>query len=685
MNALGLALIEAAARVTALGLAAWLLVNLLGRRKPAGTPPVLAFLVGGAALTVLAFFPLPGWWRWESLAPSSEAGTGPPKERTLSGAANSEIQSASDASGAVLPLAWWRAVQTSVASSLPREEGVAWPGLVAWAFLAGMGVGLGRLGLGLWAVLRCRRQGRVIREPGLVRVLGEVCRAVGYEGAVEVRECADLGGPATVGWWRPVLLLPAGWRAWGEAELRAVLAHEAAHVRRRDYLAWLAARVSVAVQFYHPLVHWAARRLHLEQELAADALAARAAGGREVYLRALAALALRREGGPVPWPARALFSTHGTLLRRIAMLRAKDRVARPVSGRLRVMAAGLLLALAAGTSAVRGRADDAGARVPDGEKAPRVPFDLTYLPADATGVVAVRPAELLGSPEMKAYADPLNGQLEQVFRSLGIKAGLGFRVGQVEQIVSPLVFSRIRDDQGGEECRTLALGLGMIRMKEKFDWAGYLRERVPFREEVRTEDGTYYKAPKVSPPLPFLFGVWFIPDERTVVFTDNEHVRALLARKPGHRPKAAWGEDWHLVERDLVAVGVKMDWVGELRAKEASDPVVAPLMRHGRYYVGGGAFRRSWVFQVRAGCTTEEGAAKVQDAWKELLRRGLANMKEAKLPKPTEEMRAAQRSFQALLESTQVKREGTRVRLHGQVPGGLAELANFLLHAERRE
>ena len=53
-----------------------------------------------------------------------------------------------------------------------------------------------------------------------------------------------------------------------------MLAHELAHVRRTDYLAGLLARLGVALHFYHPLVYWLAARLHLQQELAADALAA---------------------------------------------------------------------------------------------------------------------------------------------------------------------------------------------------------------------------------------------------------------------------------------------------------------------------------------------------------------------------------------------------------------------------
>ena len=55
-----------------------------------------------------------------------------------------------------------------------------------------------------------------------------------------------------------------------------MLAHELAHVVRGDFLTGLIAQFSVALHFYHPLAHWLAKRLRLEQELAADAWGAAA-------------------------------------------------------------------------------------------------------------------------------------------------------------------------------------------------------------------------------------------------------------------------------------------------------------------------------------------------------------------------------------------------------------------------
>jgi hypothetical protein len=57
----------------------------------------------------------------------------------------------------------------------------------------------------------------------------------------------------------------------------------------------LVARLAFALHLYHPLERWLAARLVAQQELAADALGARFAGGRGVYLAALLRMALRQD------------------------------------------------------------------------------------------------------------------------------------------------------------------------------------------------------------------------------------------------------------------------------------------------------------------------------------------------------------------------------------------------------
>lgn len=86
-----------------------------------------------------------------------------------------------------------------------------------------------------------------------------------------VRVTTEPSEPGIVGIFRPVLLLPAGLEdRLTPEQLRAVLAHESCHLRRRDNLT-AALHMLVEVLFwFHPLVWWIGARLIDERERACD-------------------------------------------------------------------------------------------------------------------------------------------------------------------------------------------------------------------------------------------------------------------------------------------------------------------------------------------------------------------------------------------------------------------------------
>ena len=105
------------------------------------------------------------------------------------------------------------------------------------------------------------------------------------------RESGSIAVPLTVGWFRPVILLPMDWREWDRAKLDAVLAHEGAHARRHDGLIGAVAAVNQCVFWFHPLAWWLERRLALLAELACDEACVAATGDREEYARLLVEMA----------------------------------------------------------------------------------------------------------------------------------------------------------------------------------------------------------------------------------------------------------------------------------------------------------------------------------------------------------------------------------------------------------
>ena len=88
---------------------------------------------------------------------------------------------------------------------------------------------------------------------------------------IPVRSTLQLSEPGVVGIFRPVLLLPQGIaEKLTPKQLRAVLAHELCHVRRRDNLTAAIHMLVQAAFWFHPFVWWIGARLLEERERACD-------------------------------------------------------------------------------------------------------------------------------------------------------------------------------------------------------------------------------------------------------------------------------------------------------------------------------------------------------------------------------------------------------------------------------
>ena len=74
-------------------------------------------------------------------------------------------------------------------------------------------------------------------------------------------------------------------------KLRAVLAHERAHIRRRDWLIRVASHVNVCIFWFHPLAWWMERELARLAEEACDDVALSEVDDREEYAATLVEIA----------------------------------------------------------------------------------------------------------------------------------------------------------------------------------------------------------------------------------------------------------------------------------------------------------------------------------------------------------------------------------------------------------
>jgi protocatechuate 3,4-dioxygenase beta subunit len=180
-----------------------------------------------------------------------------------------------------------------------------------------------------------------------------------------------LSTAAALGLLRPTILLPASaFEAASESTphapredstppssattlpLRALLAHEYAHIQHRDL--WLLAlgRILLIVLFPHPLYHLLRRRTRTDQELLADAAAAQHCGRHE-YAETLVAWARHQPhpGSRMNW-ALGIWERPSQLSRRIAMLLNEGMRLRLIcSRRSRLIVTAFALGLVATVSA----------------------------------------------------------------------------------------------------------------------------------------------------------------------------------------------------------------------------------------------------------------------------------------------------------------------------------------------
>ena len=139
-------------------------------------------------------------------------------------------------------------------------------------------------------------------------------------------ESEAIAVPLTVGCFRPQILFPLEWREWGRDKLDAVLAHEGAHVRRRDGLIAALAGINRCIFWFHPLAWMLERKLSLLAELACDESCVATLGDRERYARHLLEMASAVDGSHGRLREHALtMAATSHLRRRIDSLLQEDR------------------------------------------------------------------------------------------------------------------------------------------------------------------------------------------------------------------------------------------------------------------------------------------------------------------------------------------------------------------------
>jgi beta-lactamase regulating signal transducer with metallopeptidase domain len=153
---------------------------------------------------------------------------------------------------------------------------------------------------------RLVRRGTRATHDKLGPLLAAAKSALGVRADVTVLESAEIDIPIATGILHATILLPASANEWGDDELRVVLLHELAHVRRADIWARAAAMVACGLHWFNPVVWMLSALATRDAELAADDLVLRAGVRPSSYADTLLNLAASMLRYPYAQPAMPL-------------------------------------------------------------------------------------------------------------------------------------------------------------------------------------------------------------------------------------------------------------------------------------------------------------------------------------------------------------------------------------------
>lgn len=175
---------------------------------------------------------------------------------------------------------------------------------------------------GLAYVQRLRRHRVAALPPAWQTRLDRLVRQAGLRQPVQLLASALVPSPMVVGLFKPLVLLPlSAATSLPAQELEMILAHEVAHILRKDYLVNLLQAVAEVVFFYHPAVWFLSACLRTEREICCDDLATELCGDSQLLAQALSSLAeMSYAAGQPPRLAVAALGPDGSLLGRVRRL-----------------------------------------------------------------------------------------------------------------------------------------------------------------------------------------------------------------------------------------------------------------------------------------------------------------------------------------------------------------------------
>jgi bla regulator protein blaR1 len=149
--------------------------------------------------------------------------------------------------------------------------------------------------------------------------LNELAQKLDLTQQVKVMQSGIARVPMVLGHFKPLILIPLGLlNGLSNAEVEAILYHELAHIKRKDYLVNLLQSFIEIVFFFNPAVLWVSQLIKTEREHCCDDLAIACVNDRKNYVQALIVCQEFKQRAPAY--AMAMSGNKGSLLHRASRM-----------------------------------------------------------------------------------------------------------------------------------------------------------------------------------------------------------------------------------------------------------------------------------------------------------------------------------------------------------------------------
>ncbi|RHW76858.1 M56 family metallopeptidase [Colwellia sp. RSH04] len=180
----------------------------------------------------------------------------------------------------------------------------------------------GKLLIEMRNVNKLPTQGSIVPEQALLARFNELAQQISLKKTPRLLISIKIDVPMAIGWFKPVVLIPAGMvTGLNAAQLEMLMLHELAHIRRHDYLVNFIQTVIELLFFFHPGVSWIAKQMRNEREYCSDDIAVQHCGDPIAYAHTLAdtaSLCANRHHHTIP--SMAMAASGGDLKQRVLRL-----------------------------------------------------------------------------------------------------------------------------------------------------------------------------------------------------------------------------------------------------------------------------------------------------------------------------------------------------------------------------